>query len=199
VKENQYALVVSADAAMKAVSSKSGLKENFGNGASAFLICGTKNGTQILEKYSSIQSSELLELVVVDVGHDSDKLISENLERISKDAKDVLGLKFNNVLGLKMISMANQFYKNFFEDIDEPNYLVMHNPNAKLSQVIKKILSFSSGEFYDRISTIPNCGAATTGIILIDLMKEKVDLENKKVFICSFGTGGVISGCLIKL
>jgi len=38
-----------------------------------------------------------------------------------------------------------------------------------------------------------NCGCATTGIVLNAI---KDEIENKKLMLCSFGTGGVITAAL---
>jgi hypothetical protein len=47
--------------------------------------------------------------------------------------------------------------------------------------------------FINEAEVTGNCGASTTGVVLYRI-REK--LEGKKIMICSFGTGGVITAGL---
>jgi 3-oxoacyl-[acyl-carrier-protein] synthase III len=71
--------------------------------------------------------------------------------------------------------------------------MVFHQVNPDILSMLEKKFSSTSMEFINLSERIGNCGAASFGIALDHV---KGTLPGKKVFLCSFGTGGVISAGL---
>ncbi len=71
--------------------------------------------------------------------------------------------------------------------------MILHQVNPLILKHLKSVFKRYQIEFIDVSALTGNCGAASVGIALT-LIRDRI--ENKKVFLCSFGTGGVITAGL---
>jgi 3-oxoacyl-[acyl-carrier-protein] synthase III len=181
-------LVINADAAQKATSAKSSIHEIFGNGAFGCVI-RYGNSSKRLIYYKSKQFKGLSNVVTVNLGHDSDRIIAQKSD-IKTDPRLHLGLSMNNVMALKLMRQAEAFYNEFVMEACEPDILLLHQVNPEIMQFLQKVFSKYKIKFVNVANEIGNCGTATTGIAL-DM--ENDDIAGKKVMLCSYGTGGVIT------
>lgn len=185
-------LIVQSDSAQKATSPQQVYYNIFGNGAFACYLKNSKNGNRLL--YSkSIQVKGLEKVVQILLGHDADEYIINHAERVKEDPRFLLGLNMNNELAIELLKSSKAFYNDFVMESESPDALILHQVNPKIIGFLKKYLSDFKGEFIDLSNTIGNCGAATTGIALHQSYPK---LKDKKVMICSFGTGGIITAGL---
>jgi 3-oxoacyl-[acyl-carrier-protein] synthase III len=88
---------------------------------------------------------------------------------------------------------AEGFYLEFIEQTGHPDLLILHQVNELIINHLEKVFSRYPVRFINIAKQSGNCGCATTGILLHHIQHE---IENKKVMICSFGTGGVITAGL---
>lgn len=181
-------LVINADAAQKATSTKSKIHDIFGNGAFGCVI-GFGNSTKRLIYSKSKQFKGLSKVVTVDLGHDSDVIITEKSD-IKTDPRMHLGLRMNNAMALRLMRNAEGFYKEFIKESCEPDVLILHQVNPEIIGLLQKVFSKYDIKFINVANEIGNCGTATTGIAL-DMENGKIN--GKKVMLCSYGTGGVIT------
>lgn len=181
-------IVIQADAGKKATSSSKLIHKIFGNGSSACLISEQGNGKGLLH-YKSKQYKDLHEIVTVNLGHDADAIIKKEKE-IKKDPRKFLGLDMKSKMALKLFSQAEGFFKEFVEASSMPDMLILHQVNPIIIKHLSSVFSKYKVEFVNVSAITGNCGAASVGIAL-DQVKDKT--INKKVMICSFGTGGVIT------
>ena len=181
-------LVINADAAQKATSAKSSIHEIFGNGAFGCVI-RYGNSSKRLIYYKSKQFKGLSNVVTVNLGHDSDMIIAEKSD-IKTDPRMHLGLSMNNKMALKLMRQAEDFYKEFIKESCAPDVLILHQVNPEIIGLLQKVFSKYSIKFVNVAKEIGNCGTATTGIAL-DM--ENGNINGKKVMLCSYGTGGVIT------
>lgn len=181
-------LVINADAAQKATSAKSSIHEIFGNGAFGCVI-RYGNSSKRLIYYKSKQFKGLSNVVTVNLGHDSDRIIAQKAD-IKTDPRMHLGLSMNNKMALKLMRQAEDFYKEFIKESCEPDVLILHQVNPEIMGLLQKVFSKYSIKFVNVANEIGNCGTATTGIAL-DM--ENGNIIGKKVMLCSYGTGGVIT------
>jgi 3-oxoacyl-[acyl-carrier-protein] synthase III len=93
----------------------------------------------------------------------------------------------NKYLALKL------FYLEFVNEAAAPDIMILHQVNPLIVNHLKIIFSKYKTEFVDVSAVTGNCGAASVGIAL-DKVKDTI--HNKKVLLCSFGTGGVITAGL---
>jgi 3-oxoacyl-[acyl-carrier-protein] synthase III len=181
-------LVIAADAAKKATSVSSDVYHVFTNGVFGCCISHTY-GKKGLLHHQSCQYKDLYEVVTISLGHDADSVITGNLQDMQKDPRKHLGLKLDNHLALKLMQKAEGFYLDFIAETGHPDILILHQVNVMIINHLQKVFSKYPVNFINMAETTGNCGCATTGIVL-NAIKEKI--VNKKVMICSFGTGGVI-------
>jgi prolipoprotein diacylglyceryltransferase len=74
-----------------------------------------------------------------------------------------------------------------------PDIIVFHQVNPDIVKILRKLFSSKQCEVVDFSEIVGNCGAASFGIAM-NMIQDK--LNHEKVFLCSFGTGGVISAGL---
>ena len=100
----------------------------------------------------------------------------------------------NPGMALRLLHHAEDFYKEFISVCNTvPEVIIFHQVNPDILKVLSNLFSTKECEVVDFSEKIGNCGAASFGIAM-NFIKER--LANKKVFLCSFGTGGVISAGL---
>jgi 3-oxoacyl-[acyl-carrier-protein] synthase III len=185
-------LVIQADAAAKATSSKKSIHKIFGNGAFACVVRHCEESLGLLH-YKSRQYKDLSEVVTVNLGHDADAIVFRERNHLLTDPRKYLGLSLNNRLALKLMRQAEKFYLDFVAESTTPDVMILHQVNPIIIQHLKTVFSKYEIEFVDVAALTGNCGAASVGIAL-DLAKKNI--ANKKVLLCSFGTGGVITAGL---
>ena len=186
------ALVLQVDAARKATSKSKAINKIFGNGSFGCLIKYSPCGKGLLH-HKSRQHKGLSEVVTINIGHDSDEIIMKEKEDMLTDPRKHLGLSLNDSLALKLIQEAERFYLQFVEESTTPNVMILHQVNPHIIRHLKEVFAKYDLEFIDVASETGNCGAASVGIAL---EKSKHMLGGKKVLLCSFGTGGVITAGL---
>lgn len=185
-------LVVNADAARKATSKKSAIHKIFGNGSFSCLIRYESNSPPLLH-FKSKQYKGLSEVVKVNLGHDSDHIIMSELNDMRTDPRKHLGLSLNKLLALKLYKNAEGFYQEFVSESETPDIMILHQVNPLIMKHLEMIFSKYDVKFVNVSKLTGNCGAASVGIAL-NIIKE--DIVNKKLMLCSFGTGGVITAGL---
>ena len=185
-------LVVASDAAQKATSRTSDVFEVFNNGVFACCVSYVKDHKKLIH-HQSRQYKDLYNVVTIGLGHDADSIISDNIGEMTTDPRKHLGLRLNNHLALKLMKEAEGFYLGFVAKTGHPDILILHQVNEPIINHLQHVFSKYPTRFINMAKETGNCGCATTGIVLDQLKNE---LENKKVMICSFGTGGVITAGL---
>lgn len=181
-------LVIAADAAKKATSVSSEVYHVFKNGVFGCIISYTEDMTGLIH-FKSSQYVDLYDVVTISLGHDADAVIMGNLQDMGADPRKHLGLKLDNHMALKLMQKAESFYLDFIATTGHPDILILHQVNVMIINHLQKVFEKYPIAFINMAEETGNCGCATTGIVL-DAIKEKIG--NKKVMICSFGTGGVI-------
>ena len=185
-------MVVSADAAQKATSADSAIHSIFSNGSFASVLSYT-TAPKGLIKFQSRQYPELSEVVTIRLGHDADQVIRAHPGDMAIDPRRHLGLSMNNAMALRLMKQAEKFYLRFIEDRVQPDILLLHQVNPMIMDHLQEVFRPYPVHFINEAEVTGNCGASTTGVVLYRI-REK--LEGKKIMICSFGTGGVITAGL---
>lgn len=185
-------LVVQVDAARKATSRQAKINRIFGNGSSSCLITWEPNSNDLLH-FKSRQHKGLSEVVTINLGHDADEIILKESRGITVDPRKHLGLRLNNLLALKLIREAERFYLEFVRESSVPDVMILHQVNPHIMKHLRHVFSKYPVSFVDVSARTGNCGAASLGIAL-DSVKETI--AGKKVLLCGFGTGGVITAGL---
>jgi len=181
-------LVVQADAARKATHEKSDMHRHFGNGAFACLISGNENGKGLIHSKTK-QYRGLVEVVNIRLGHDADRVIMAEKD-IKLEPRKFLGLTMNRKLAMQLLRQAESFYLDFVSEAGKPDVMILHQAGDRIVGILRALFSKYEVEFIDRVKITGNCGAATTGILLDQVAHT---LAGKKVMMCSYGTGGVIT------
>jgi 3-oxoacyl-[acyl-carrier-protein] synthase III len=185
-------MVVHSDAAQKATSTTSRINKIFGNGSFACLISYQDSGNGLIHSKSR-QYKGLSGFVSVPLGHDVLGIIMEGSDSLHKDPRKLLGLSMNNILALKLIRHAEPFYLDFVKETGAPDTMILHQVNPLILRHLNSVFKKYSFEFINVVEKTGNCGVASVGIAL-NSIKDRI--KGKKVLICSFGTGGVITaGC----
>jgi|GEM_PF-1180059 len=185
-------IVVQADAANKATSSSKRIHKIFGNGAFSCLISYDDSVKDMIYSKSK-QYKGLAEVVTVKLGHDADEIIMNKKTNILKDPRKYLGLSMDNSQAIKLFRNAEEFYLEFVKESMSPDVMILHQVNPLIIRHLKSVFSKYNLEFVDVSELTGNCGAASVGIALD---KVKHTIQGKKVLLCSFGTGGVITAGL---
>jgi 3-oxoacyl-[acyl-carrier-protein] synthase III len=180
--------VIVSDAAKKATSVSSAVYPVFKNGVFGCCISYSADGPRMIH-HQSCQYKDLYTIISIGLGHDADTVITKNRNTVCADPRKYLGLKLNNNLAIKLMQKAESFYLDFIAVTGHPDILILHQVNVVIVNHLQKVFEKYPVVFINVAKQTGNCGAATTGITL-DLIKDKV--KNKKVMICSFGTGGAI-------
>ena len=185
---NTSILILSVDAAKKATSKRSEIHDVFGNGSFASVVSNGHPTKKFIHSKSKLFKG-LSNVVTVKLGHDADKIIASK-NSIKSDPRMHLGLSMNKVLAIKLLRQAEDFFIEFVKESCKPDVLILHQVNPEIINILEKVFSKYNVEFVNVASKTGNCGTATTGIALHMKIKE---IQGKKVMICSYGTGGVIS------
>jgi 3-oxoacyl-[acyl-carrier-protein] synthase III len=183
-----HTLVIAADAAQKATSVSSDVFHVFKNGAFGCTISYTEDQKGLIH-YKTCQYKDLFEVVTIRLGQDTVDMIQNNMEDFRTDPRKWLGLRMDNRLALKLMQKAERFYLEFIEKTGHPDILILHQVNVPIIDHLQRVFEKYPVRFINRADETGNCGCATAGIVL-DSIKDEI--ENKKVMICSFGTGGMI-------
>ncbi len=183
-------VVVSADAARKSTSPASSINRIFGNGSFTCLISYTDAGSGLVFSRSR-QFRGLSEVVNVRLWHDADLVIRKEHKTIADDPRKHLGLKMDNMLAIRLLRKAEQFYRDFVSVSGKPDIMILHQVNPVILKLLTAIFRKYDLEFINISEQTGNCGVASVGLALNSI---KNSLAGKKVFLCSFGTGGVITG-----
>jgi 3-oxoacyl-[acyl-carrier-protein] synthase III len=185
--------VVLADAARQSVSDKNKIRQFFGNGAFACTI-EFEEGPRKLIHQKTKQYENLSELVTVKLGHRAHREILNKQKEVLQNPLENLGLSMNPILALKLLRHAEEFYSEFLSECNvTPDVMVFHQVNPDILRSLQSTFEGKVSQFVNLSDSIGNCGAASFAIALDAI---KGELGGKKVFLCSFGTGGVISAGL---
>jgi len=187
-------MVVLADAARKSTSRSSRLNKTFGNGSFACLISYQDSQNGLIHSKSK-QYKGLSEVVSVKLGHDADNIIMKEWKDMVTDPRKHLGLSMNNHLALKLMRQAEDFYLSFVRETADPDVMILHQVNPLILRHLASVFKKYKLDFINIVDSTGNCGVASVGIAL-NTIKESV--QGKKVLLCSFGTGGVITAGLWK-
>lgn len=186
-------IVVLADAARQAVAPDNPLRKVLSNGAYGALL-GTNNTEKGLIHFKISHYTELASIVTVNLGHHAHSEIMQHGTTVTQRPLDYLGLQIDRKLAAKMLKRAKSFYDEFFGECQcRPDVIIFHQVNPAIMKILKTVFFHPAIEFVDMSARIGNCGAASFGVALDTC---KGELEGKKVFLCSFGTGGVIASTL---
>lgn len=186
-------MVVLADAARQAVSEKNTLRKFFGNGSFSCVIEHDEFSRGLIH-FKTRQYHNLSELVSVKLGHYAHQTIRKEKDKVISSPLDLLGLSMNPTMAIRLLHHAEEFYREFIAECNTiPDIIVFHQVNPDILKTLQKLFSSKHCVVVDFSETIGNCGAASFGIAM-NMIKDT--LQNKKVFLCSFGTGGVISAGL---
>ncbi len=118
-------VVITSDAAQKATSTASEVYQVFKNGVFGCCVSYSNNNKRLLH-HQSRQYKDLYEVVTIGLGHDSDEIITANIQDMSSDPRKHLGLKLNNMLALKLMRHAEEFYLDFIKTSGHPDILILH-------------------------------------------------------------------------
>lgn len=185
-------MVVCADAARKSTSRSSRLNKIFGNGSFACVISHDDSQRGLVHKKSK-QYKGLSEVVSVGLGHDADRIIMKELKDMAVDPRRHLGLSMRNNLAVKLMRQAENFYLSFVRESGTPDIMILHQVNPLILRHLAAVFKKYGLDFINVSGRTGNCGVASVGIALDSI---KGSIPGKKVFLCSFGTGGVISAGL---
>ena len=141
----------------------------------------------------SVQYKGLSEVVKINLGHDADRIIMNEINDMKLDPRKHLGLSLNKFLAKKLFSKAEEFYTEFVSESDIPDILILHQVNPLIMRHLKSVFAKYKVDFIDVSNRIGNCGAASVGIALNEV---NARIKGKKLMLCSFGTGGVITAGL---
>lgn len=188
-------VIVAADAAQKATSPTSDIFPIFSNGAFSCLVEYVDDERKLIHA-ASRQFKNLFNVVTIKLGHDADTIIQNNLEDMATDPRKHLGLSMNNQLALQLMRKAEQFFLDFIIGQPYPDVLILHHVNPLILGHLEEVFSKFPVRFINMANEIGNCGSATTGVILSRIWTE---VQGKKVMMCSFGTGGVITAGMWQL
>lgn len=204
-------LFLAVDAASRATSPWSELNSGFGDGAFACVVEPQAPGIALgLTKHCVTQFGDVRDVVLVGLGHHTRSLVQEDklqakfgaqtsiprslVESWARDLEDGLGLAFNRKLAMRLVEHARAFVQEFFEGVEKPDRVVLHQVNPRiLDEVERRVFPAAEGYrgFENQAAEVGNCGAASVGLVF-----GRVWRPGERVFLCSFGTGGVISGSL---
>ena len=189
---NTTVMVVTVDAARKACDSTSHNFDVFGNGSFGCII-GVSEDNKGLLHYKSRQYKDLVNVVNVRLGHDADQVLAQHAD-VNLNPRKYLGLIMNNALAVQLLRNAESFYHEFISEINcTPDIMILHQVNSKIIGFLKVLFEARGVHFVNISQQTGNCGAASVGIALAHSTQMT---DGKKVLICSFGTGGVITAGL---
>lgn len=187
--------VVLADAARQAVAASNELRKQFGNGSFACVLKPTSDQRKLIH-HKTKQYKDLSGVVKVRLGHSAHHALTTEPERVVNNPLDELGLTMNKQLAAKLLLKAESFFTDFINECHiHPDVMIFHQVNPGILKLLRKQFADRVELFVDEAEVIGNCGAASFAIAMHRAAKK---LEGKKVFLCSFGTGGVINAALYQ-
>ena len=185
-------LVVEADAAKKATSITRSINKIFGNGSFAGLVRYRDTSKGLLHSKSK-QYKGLSEVVSVNLGYNAEEIIMKEKKGMASDPRKYLGLSMKNLLAIRLMRNAEEFYLEFVKESTSPDVMILHQVNPVILRHLNTVFSKYKLDFVDVSKLTGNCGAPSVGIAL-NIVKSSIG--GKKVMLCSFGTGGVITAGL---
>ena len=187
-----HVLLVTADAAQKATSQVSEVYKVFKDGVFACCVSYVDDDRKLIH-HQTTHYKDLHNVVTIKLGHDADEIIAANIQDIASDSRKYLGLQLDNSMAIKLMKQAEGFYLDFISKTGHPDVLILHQVNELIIDHLEKVFAKYPVRFINQAKATGNCGCATTGIVLDTLQEE---IKNKKVMVCSFGTGGAITAGL---
>lgn len=182
-------LIVASDAAKKATSKSKKIHTIFGNGSFACLVDWENSNKRFIHsKFKQYKGLE--DVVTIKLGHDADEIIKLQIKDMASDPRKHLGLDLSNLKAIKLLSKAEKFFQDFIAESCLPDAMILHQVNPKIINHLKNTFEKYKIKFIDVSSLTGNCGSASVGIAL-NLVKNEI--QGKKIMLCSFGTGGIIS------
>jgi 3-oxoacyl-[acyl-carrier-protein] synthase III len=185
-------IVLQADAAKKATSKSKPIHQIFGNGSFACLLSYDKSPKGLMH-FKSQQYKGLSEVVTIKLGHDADEVIKKCNGDVAHDSRKYLGLSMNNSLAIRLLLNAEKFYLEFVKESCAPDIMILHQVNPEIMKRLRVIFAKYNVDFVDNSLITGNCGAASIGIAL---HQASSSIKEKKILLCGFGTGGVITAGL---
>ncbi|MCX6247620.1 MAG: hypothetical protein NTW10_07790 [Bacteroidetes bacterium] len=185
-------LVVQADAAKKATSVSKGINKIFGNGSYVSLVSWSDSDKGLIHSKAR-QYKGLSEVVTVNLGHNTAEIIKNENKNLIRDPRILLGLSMNNMLAIRLMRNAEEFYKDFVKESTSADIMILHQVNPVILKHLRSVFKKYKLEFVDVSEFTGNCGVPSVGIALNSI---KDTIQGKKVLLCSFGTGGVITAGL---
>ena len=187
-----HVLLITADAAQKATSPASEVYKVFKDGVFACCVSYVDDDRKLIH-HQTTHYKDLHNVVTIKLGHDADEIIAANIQDIASDSRKYLGLQLDNAMAIKLMKQAEGFYLDFISKTGHPDVLILHQVNELIIDHLEKVFAKYPVRFINQAKATGNCGCATTGIVLDTLQEE---IKNKKVMVCSFGTGGAITAGL---
>lgn len=187
-------LVVAADLPLRAINPNHQIYKSFADGAFSTIISFDENSERRLIREMSIQYTEFTDIVSIPIGHQLRNVLKylSGTEFTELQIVDSLGFHVDNRLITKMARKAVEFSKAFGANELRPDFTILHQPNLKISAYMKDLKEFSKLNLVD-LPHLKNSGAATVGIGFASIFDR---IDQKRVIISSFGTGGVVTcGC----
>jgi 3-oxoacyl-[acyl-carrier-protein] synthase III len=188
-------MVVLADAARKAASEGERARKYLGNGSFACIINGTKSPFKKMLHSKSRQYKDLKEVVEVKLGQDASEMITTDA-RVRQDPRKYLGFHMDIGKAVVLLHNAEIFYLEFIAGSCKPEVMILHQVNPTILKHLNITFSKYGLEFINTSALTGNCGTASVGIAM---ELSRLRLKGKKVMICSFGTGGLISAGLWQM
>ncbi len=188
-------LVVLADAARKAASEGERARKYLGNGSFACIVSGTTSPFKKMLHSKSRQYKHLKEVVEVKLGQDASKIIASD-KRVQQDPRKYLGFHMDIGKAVVLLHNAEIFYLEFIAGSYKPDVMIVHQVNPTILKHLNITFSKYGLDFVNTSSLTGNCGTASVGIAM-ELSRLK--LKGKKVMICSYGTGGLITAGLWQM
>lgn len=167
-------LIVQADAAKKATSKSKGINKIFGNGSFAGLI-SYKDSAKGLLHSKSRQYKGLSEVVTVNLGHNTAEIIMKEKKDVVSNPRKHLGLSMNNLLAIRLMRNAEEFYIDFVKEAPTPDVMILHQVNPIILRHLESVFKKYKFEFVNVSESTGNCGVASVGIALNSEFSERYD------------------------
>lgn len=185
-KSEGYTLVIGAEKMSQILDfSDRSTAVLFGDGAGAVLI--KHDGTGLPNYQSELHAIE------------DDKLsIAVNPNAEGKNVMSMLGRDVFNFVNRTVIKSLGNFMTERVENYD---YLICHQANQRLLDIIVKKLKISQTQIPSNISKVANLSAASIPVLLDELVKDnKLALDGSQTIVmCGFGGGLAWGNISIKL
>ncbi len=184
--------VVLADAARRATAPTSPVHGIFGDGACALLMQPPAASGLGLVGSRSRQFPGLVEVVTIGLGHDADRLIAADSAPAHLPRR-YLGLTLHPVRAARLLARAGAFYRSFVAEVGRPDVLILHQAGPLIITRLAELFAADGVEVISTVEQTGNCGAASVGLALAAVAPR---LAGRRLMICGYGTGGVITAGL---